>query len=437
MRHRFDNDRVSCPDDIPDHNFHSEQRIEPNELYPTTFSNLLRKREYGVTTDFIKTAGLHMIPNTGTEPFSLYDRVYNGRFSPDGNLYYCGSQSDVRIFDTTDPYEWQLLKEQDGIGIRWTVTDMDITPCQRYILYSTIDSHISLINVKNEIDLDNEYKLRYNGNECHEAIQIGGNRGHRFGIWSFKVSGDGREIICGTSQQSLEVFDLVNRENVATIINAHQEDINNVCFANRENSEVVFSGSDDASIKVWDRRTFGAHRNSPEGMLIGHREGITCISSKGDGIHLISNSKDQTLKQWDLRMMASIQEYRAFVQNHRFRTDFDYRWADYPMRNYTKRLAADSSIKTFRGHEVLQTLIRCYYSPEFSTGQRFIYTGSACGSIYIFDALTGKTVNVLQPDYNADVIRDVNWHPTLPIIAYSAFSGTVGCFVHGDTEVST
>jgi len=70
-----------------------------------------------------------MIPNTGTEPFSLYDRVYNGRFSPDGNLYYCGSQSDVRIFDTTDPYEWQLLKEQDGIGIRWTVTDMDITPC--------------------------------------------------------------------------------------------------------------------------------------------------------------------------------------------------------------------------------------------------------------------------------------------------------------------
>ena len=134
--------------------------------------------------------------------------------------------------------------------------------------------------------------------------------------------------------------------------------------------------------------------------------------------------------------MASLQEYRAFVRDHNYRTDFDYRWADYPMRNYTKRLAADSSIKTYRGHEVLQTLIRCYYSPEFSTGQRFIYTGSADGSIYIFDALTGKTVSVLQPDYNADVIRDVNWHPTLPIIAYSAFSGTTGCFVHGDTEVN-
>ena len=51
-----------------------------------------------------------MIPNTCTEPQSLYDRVYNGRFSPDGNLYYSGSQSDVRIYDTTDPYDWQLLK---------------------------------------------------------------------------------------------------------------------------------------------------------------------------------------------------------------------------------------------------------------------------------------------------------------------------------------
>ena len=112
-----------------------------------------------------------MIPNNHHIVSNNFDdRVYNGRFSPDGNFYCCGSQSDVNVFDTTDPYDWTHLKSEDGIGIQWTVTDIDFTPCQKYILYSTIDSHISLINLKNEVDFDNEYKLRYNGNSVHETI---------------------------------------------------------------------------------------------------------------------------------------------------------------------------------------------------------------------------------------------------------------------------
>jgi WD40 repeat protein len=104
---------------------------------------------------------------------------------------------------------------------------MDITPCQKYILYSTIDSHISLINLRNEVDLDNEYKLRYRGNSVHETINIG-TEDHAFGIWSFKISGDGKEIICGTSHETLEVYDLPTRTNVCTVLNAHTADINTV-----------------------------------------------------------------------------------------------------------------------------------------------------------------------------------------------------------------
>lgn len=36
---------------------------------------------------------------------------------------------------------------------------------------------------------------------------------------------------------------------------------------------------------------------------------------------------------------------------------------------------------TYRGHSVLQTLIRCHFSPSASTGQRYIYTGCAQGRI--------------------------------------------------------
>ena len=91
---------------------------------------------------------------------------------------------------------------------------------------------------------------------------------------------------------------------------AHGDDINSVCWANRDESQVFFTGSDDASIKIWDRRVM--RNGTGEAVFIGHREGITHISSRGDGIHLISNGKDQCLKLWDIRMNKSRIEYRNF-----------------------------------------------------------------------------------------------------------------------------
>ncbi|CAN0514828.1 unnamed protein product, partial [Ectocarpus sp. 8 AP-2014] len=73
--------------------------------------------------------------------------------------------------------------------------------------------------------------------------------------------------------------------------------------------QVVLSGGDDCVIKIWDLRSPNAafHPNrfrarcAQVGGLCGHQAGITCITAKGDGRHFISNSKDQTMKLWDMR----------------------------------------------------------------------------------------------------------------------------------------
>jgi WD40 repeat protein len=39
----------------------------------------------------------------------------------------------------------------------------------------------------------------------------------------------------------------------------------------------------------------------PEGQLLGHSEGVTHISPRGDGRYLLSNAKDSTVRLWDLR----------------------------------------------------------------------------------------------------------------------------------------
>lgn len=62
-------------------------------------------------------------------------------------------------------------------------------------------------------------------------------------------------------------------------IDAHEDDVNAVAFAD-SSSQLLFSGSDDALCKVWDRRTLREDRPQPVGQLAGHRDGITFIHSK-------------------------------------------------------------------------------------------------------------------------------------------------------------
>jgi WD repeat-containing protein 23 len=69
--------------------------------------------------------------------------------------------------------------------------------------------------------------------------------------------------------------------------------------------------------------------------------------------------------------------------------NFDYRWGDYPLRGKQIKQKGDNSMMTFTGHYVLDTLVRCSWSPPFTTGERYISTSSACGRIFIFDTITG------------------------------------------------
>ena len=46
-----------------------------------------------------------------------------------------------------------------------------------------------------------------------------------------------------------------------------------------------------------------------------------------------------------------------------------------------REVPGDPSVRTYRGHFVRYTLIRCFFSPAFSTGQKYIVTGSSDGGI--------------------------------------------------------
>lgn len=239
--------------------------------------------------------------------------VYSGQFSADGTFFFaCGQDFRIRMYDTTNQHYWKHYKTVSDPWGRWTITDASLSPDNSLLAYSSIKNvvHIAPTSPK---DVGEPHPQNLSAN------------GESFGVWSLRLSQDKRELIAGTNHKSVVVYDIPKGEVLHTI-RGHQDDVNAVCFANPESSHIIYSGSDDATIKVWDRRSMGNGR--PAAAFVGHCEGLTYIDSKGDGRYILSNGKDQTMKLWDMRWAM---EYNDFVvkrpTQHTEGSYFDYRFA--------------------------------------------------------------------------------------------------------------
>ena len=253
-------------------------------------------------------------------------------------------------------------------------------------------------------------------------------------IWSIRFSGDGREIVGGTNDHSIYVYDLESSQSILRI-QGHDDDVNAVCYGDKSSPHILYSGSDDTTVKVWDRRSLADGREA--GVFMGHTEGVTYIDSKGDGRYVISNSKDQTMKLWDLRKMVPPDKAEK-IDPADYSANFDYRFNPYD-ESERRANPHDCSLVTFRGHRVLKTLIRCHFSPQGSTDGRYVYSGSHDGKVYVWnlDGTLKEKIDVLEATKGTrpiedeeyvewdssgrgqwnTIVRDVSWHPNAPVIA--------------------
>ncbi|KAL4424371.1 hypothetical protein ABPG75_001672 [Micractinium tetrahymenae] len=364
-------------------------------------------------------AAFHRLPS---RPARVVDqrpsRAYIGQFTPNGEIFIAAFQHErkIRMYDVHAGFS--LVKDVHARGLQWTVTDTALSSDNRFLLYSSITPEVHLVNVERSGAVESVANVT----DIHETLDLAGGRAARLGIWSLQWSADSRDIIAGTSDPGVRIYDMLQGK-VAAQVQGHQDDVNAVAYAERDSPNIIFSGSDDSLVKVWDRRTMGAsgRRCRPAGVFVGHTEGVTNIDSKGDGRYLISNSKDQTIKLWDMCMMSSEKDAYSL---HRAAPCFhwDYRWMEYPGKGRVVQHPNCRAVQTYRGHAVLSTLIRAYFSPLTTTGQRYIYTGSFDGRVLVYDAITAQPVARLG-GYHRECVRDCSWHPHLPLLATVSFDG--------------
>lgn len=380
-----------------------------------------------------------MVPGTSVEHIVHYDdAVYSGQFSDDGNFFYsCSQDFNVRMYDTSNPYNWKHYKTVSYPWGHWTLTDASLSPDNKWLAYTSIQSMVSIAPTDPN-DQGDPYTLDLSDGQ-NRPNRWGWRNGGSFGIWSIRFSGDGRELVAGTNSESIVVYDIESRR-VLHHIEGHDDDVNAVCFADKSSPHILYSGSDDATIKVWDRRSMGDKREA--GAFVGHMEGLTYIDSKGDGRYILSNGKDQSMKLWDLRMVMSTDRFRdSNPTRHTRRSGFDYRHGLYDDEDFDVH-PDDNSLVTFRGHKVLRTLIRCHFSPSTSTNSRYVYSGSADGKVYVWnmDATLANVIDVKkatmatrifdrrtrlyfdEPGGWGTCVRDASWHPNAPVVVGKYFA---------------
>ncbi|XP_046880400.1 LOW QUALITY PROTEIN: DDB1- and CUL4-associated factor 11 [Hypomesus transpacificus] len=387
-----------------------------------SFTHMLTEREQGRCLGSSFSHGecsrirSHFLPNCVSCKDTYRQKAFCGVYSEDGNMFLSACQDqNIRLYDTSRG-GLSLKRAVKARDVGWSVLDACFSPDASCVLYSSWSDYIHVCSIEGD-------------SETHTALDLNPDE-RRFCVFSLAASTDGKEILGGANDGRLYVFD--REQNKRTLkIDAHEDDVNAVAFAD-SSSQLLFSGSDDALCKVWDRRTLREDRPQPVGQLAGHRDGITFIHSKGDARYLISNSKDQSIKLWDVRRFSP-REGLAASRLAVTQQNWDYRWQQVPQRALKRhKLTGDTSVMTYRGHGVLHTLIRCRFSPEFTTGQRFIYTGCSTGKIIIYDVLTGSVVSRLS-EHEA-CVRDVTWHPYKDSIISSSWDGAVRLWEHRQTH---
>ncbi|KAJ7824136.1 WD40-repeat-containing domain protein, partial [Mycena leptocephala] len=184
----------------------------------------------------------------------------------------------------------------------------------------------------------------------------------------------------------LHLAGIQRRQEATLILQGHDGEVN--CIAISADGAHIVSGSRDKTIRVWDART-GEAIMQP---IKGHTGSVSFVAFSPDGARIVSGSWDHTICVWDSRVgkavMEPIQGHTGFVQSVTFSPDGEHIVSG----------SDDSTIRVWdaRTGEVVVEPIQGHTDPvksvAFSPDGECIVSGSDDKTIRVWDARTGKAV---------------------------------------------
>ena len=119
-------------------------------------------------------------------------------------------------------------------------------------------------------------------------------RGHAKAVSSICFSENGRQVVSGSLDKTVRVWDVATGAPACETLNGHTNMVSSVAVSGDERR--VVSGSGDKTVRVWDVAT-GAPACEP---LTGHTNWVWSVAISGDGRRVVSGSWDKTVRVWDV-----------------------------------------------------------------------------------------------------------------------------------------
>jgi WD40 repeat protein len=112
-------------------------------------------------------------------------------------------------------------------------------------------------------------------------------------------SPDGRRLATGSEENTVIIWDVETGVECLTLRGKHSGEVYAVAFSPIDGGRLIATAGEDSAVKVWDSRT---------GKLIhsfrGHEGLVSSLAFSRDGHHLVSGSRDTTVKVWDVTQLS-------------------------------------------------------------------------------------------------------------------------------------
>lgn len=207
---------------------------------------------------------------------------------------------------TTNPLPEILLAFSVDQKVRFW--DINSGECQRTLHLPTKGALQSALSPDGEIlasgSLDNTVRLcNVNSGDCLRILQ-----GHTAWVRFVAFSPDGDILASASGDQTIKLWDVKTGECLKTL-KGHANPVQSVAFS--PNGQILASSSWDFKVKLWDvsptaiqtRKQTGENSDTGECLLTleGHTNRTGALAFTPDGDILISGSQDHTIKLWDIK----------------------------------------------------------------------------------------------------------------------------------------